>query len=109
MQNIVTSNWNDFGHREIGMAKELLSHIKEIDAYGKVEVQFNTHSGCVFLVDEDYRCWMMNGDQIEEWFNCPYCGHEGFKEDMDHDPENQDCTDYLKQIGVIDEETQEDE
>jgi len=101
IDEIITKDWSKFGSREIEMAKELLSHIKEIDAYGQIEVFFNTHSGCVFLSDADYRTWMMNGDKIEEWFNCPYCGHEGFKEDMDHEPESQECTDYLKQIGVI--------
>jgi len=101
IDEIITKDWSKFGNREIEEAKELLSHIKEIDAYGKIEVFFNMHSGCVFLCDEDFKTWMMNGDKIEEWFNCPYCGHEGFKEDMDHEPESQECTDYLKQIGVI--------
>ena len=98
----VTSNWNDFGHREIADAKELLSHIKSIDSYGKVEVQFNTMSGYVFLVDEDYRVWMMNGETIEEWYNCPECGHEGFKEDMEHSGNN-GCYEYQKSIGLTEE------
>lgn len=98
----VTNNWNDFGHREIADAKELLSHIKSIDSYGKVEVQFNTMSGCVFLVDEDYKVWMMNGDGIEEWHNCPECGHEGFLEDMEHDG-NFGCFQHQQAIGVTEE------
>ena len=97
---IVTSDWSDFGNREIEMAKELLSHIKEIDSSGEVKVQFNMHSGYVFLTDEDYRVWMMNGDQIEEWYNCPYCGHEDFLEDMYHTPEDRDCVEYMNEIGV---------
>jgi len=104
MDEIVTEDWSEFGHREIEMAKELLSHIKEIDTYGKVKIMFNRNSGCVFLTDENYRCWMMNGDKIEEWFNCPYCGHEGFKEDMQHEPEDKECSEYLKSIGVIEED-----
>lgn len=103
MDEIVTEDWSKFGNIEIEEAKELLSHIKEIDGYGQIKVMFNTHSGCVFLTDENYRSWMMNGDKIEEWFNCPYCGHEGFKEDMEHEPQDKDCTGYLKQIGVIEE------
>ena len=105
MDEIVTEDWSKFGNREIEEAKELLSHIKEIDSDGQVKVMFNTHSGCVFLTDENYRSWMMNGDKIEEWFNCPYCGHEGFKEDMDHEPQDKDCTEYLQQIGVIKEDS----
>lgn len=99
MNNIVTTDWNNFGYREIELAKELLSHIKEItDSYGKVDVAFNTHSGYVFLTDEEYRVWMLNGDKLEEWYYCPYCGHEGFLEDMEHDPQDSECKEYLKQI-----------
>ena len=100
MENIVTENWSDFGNIEIEEAKNLLSHIKEIDSYGQIKVMFNRNSGCVFLTDENYRTWMMNGDTLEEWFSCPYCGHEGFLEDMSHQPEDNDCKVYLKEIGV---------
>lgn len=99
-EEIVTSDWSRFGYREIEEAKELLSHIKEIDSYGKVEVMFNTHSGCVFLEDEDYTVWMMNGDEIEEWYHCSYCGHEGFLEDMKHEPENEECNEYMQSLGI---------
>ena len=102
-----TQDWSEFGYREIEMAKELLSHIKEIDSSGQVKVEFNPSSGNVFLVDDDYRVWMMNDNQIEEFFSCPYCGHEGFKEDMEHEPEDKDCTEYLKSIGVIEESEEE--
>ncbi|MBE9593293.1 MAG: hypothetical protein IMF19_07410 [Proteobacteria bacterium] len=98
MEEIVTSDWGKFGTREIEEAKELLSHIKEIESYGKVEVCFNTHSGYVFLSDENYKVWMMNGDKIEEWYSCPYCGHEGFLGDMEHEPEDEECTRYMKEI-----------
>ena len=100
MNNIVTENWNDFGNIEIEEAKELLSHIKEIDSYGEVKVMFNRNSGCVFLADDDYRSWMMDGNKIAEWFNCPYCGHEGFLEDMKHTPEDDECIEYMEKIGV---------
>ncbi len=96
----VTGDWSKFGVMEIELAKELLSRVKEIDSHGKVEVLFNTSSGCVFLTDDDYRVWMMNGDHIEEFFCCPYCGHEGFKEDMAHDSEDDECAQFLKEIGV---------
>ncbi len=100
--NDVTNDWSKFGYIELEEAKNLLSHIKEIDSFGKVEVFFNMNSGYVFLTDEDYRVWMMSDENtIEEWFNCPYCGHEGFKCDMEHEFENKDCEDYLISIGVI--------
>jgi hypothetical protein len=103
INDIITSDWSQFGYREIEEAKELLSHIKEINTEGKVEVFFNTHSGYVFLSDGDYRVWMMNGDTIEEWYSCPECGHEGFLEDMEHEPEGEDCTRYMKEIKGIEE------
>lgn len=101
MEEIVTSDWSKFGDREIEEAKELLSHIKEIESYGKVEVFFNTHSRYVFLSDEDCKVFLMHGDKIEEWYGCPYCGHEGFLEDMEHEPEDIDCTRYMEEIGAI--------
>jgi hypothetical protein len=101
----ITEDWNKFGQIEIEEAKELLSQIKDIDAYGQIKVMFNMQSGCVFLTDEEYRTWMINNGKIEEWFNCPYCGHEGFLEDMNHEPEDKECTEYLKQIGAIKEDS----
>jgi wobble nucleotide-excising tRNase len=95
-----TQNWQDFGYREIEEAKELLSHIKEIDSHGKVNVEFNPNSGNVFLVDEDYRVWMMNGDDIEEFHTCSYCGNEGFAEDIEsyHDEDCEGCKELLEYL-----------
>ena len=70
------------------MAGDLLKALK--GEYDKTEylgdgvrVEFNPMSANVFLIDEDYNVAMMNGDDLEDWFTCPYCGHEGFKEDME--------------------------
>jgi hypothetical protein len=101
MSEIVTMDLSKFGLRELEEAKVLLSWVKEIDSYGKVELCFNTHSGYVFLSDENYKVWMMNGNIIEEWYSCPYCGHEGFLENMEHEPEDIDCTRYMEEIGAI--------
>lgn len=97
MEDIVTSDWSKFGYIEIEMAKELLSHIKEIDSSGKVEIFFNTHSGRVFLSDEDLRVWMMDGDEIKEWFNCGNCGYEGFKSDYEFDKKNGNTNECCKE------------
>lgn len=98
---IVTSDWQDFGYREREMAKELLSYIDEAeDLYGTPKIMFNTRSGYVFLSDDDFRVWMMNGDCLEEWFTCPYCGYEGFLEDMKHEPEGMECMDFMHDIGI---------
>ena len=88
------------------MAEELLKTWREKglpDDFDddEVTIAFNTNSGYVFLTNSDFQAAMMNGDDLELWHNCPYCGHEGFKEDMEHDPKDEECTRYLKEIGVI--------
>ena len=105
MENeIVTADFSKFGHREREMATELLNAMSKQglpkDFYGEnVSVSFNTHSGNVFLTNEDYQVAMMNGDDLESWYYCGECGHEGFKEDMQHEG-NSDCQKYLNDIGV---------
>lgn len=101
-----TRDLTQFGYRELDMAGDLLKALKtssdKTEQLGDgVTVEMNPNSGNVFLVDEDYNVAMMNGDKLEDWFSCPYCGHEGFKEDMAHEPEDEDCTRYLEDIGVL--------
>lgn len=103
MEDTVTTDLSKFGCREKEMAATLLSELAKgnepEDFEGSnCQVYFNTHSGNVFLGDEDYNIAMMNGDTLESFYSCPYCGHEGFKEDMEHEPEDEDCTEYMKQI-----------
>jgi len=99
---IVTSDMSRFGNRERAMAGELLTAMSEQGAdflEDGVTVSMNMNSGYVFLTDEDYKVGMMNGKVLEQWFNCPYCGVEGFLEDMEHDAEDSDCDRYLIEIG----------
>ena len=101
-----TQDLSEFGYRELRMAGELLLALKTVNDDTEhlgdgVKVEFNPHSGKVFLVDNDYNVAMMNGHNLEDWFTCPYCGHEGFKEDMKHEPEDEECTRYLEDIGVL--------
>ena len=94
-----TTDLSDFGFCELQMAAELLS------AYCKsqpeflgdgIQVMLNTHSGYVFLTDEDFNVAMMNGDVLEEFHSCPDCGAEGFAEDM---PDTPCCRRYLREAG----------
>ena len=103
-QEIVTEDLSEFGYREKAMAGELLTAYKGAHDKARflgdgVKVAFNRHSGCVFLTDEDYNTAMMNGDNLEDWFTCPECGHEGFLEDMPHDG-NEECKRYLREIRI---------
>ena len=97
-----TKDMSKFGYREIAEAGRLLTAYAEqgCDHLGDgVAVWFNQESGNVFLSDEDYNVAMINGDKIEPFYTCPYCGHEGFLEEMEHDPAAPDCTEYLESIG----------
>lgn len=107
-----TQDLSNFGYRELDMAGELLreyANNPNVLPGDGVKVEFNPMSGNVFLVDEDYNVAMMNGDTLEQFFSCPYCGHEGFLEDMIHDHDDEDCTEYLIQIGAIDDIEGDDE
>ena len=86
---VYEADFNEWGYREIQEAIELLnkyldSNIKPLTG---LKVGFNSNSGYVFLEDEDYNTFMLNGENLEQWFNCPECGHEGFREEF----EGQDC------------------
>lgn len=101
--SITTTDLSKFGHREREMAEDLLKTWREHglpDDFDDDEViiMFNTHSGCVFLTNSNFEAAMMNGDNLEVWYNCPECGHEGFKEDMEHDRDTRGCREYLEQI-----------
>lgn len=42
---------------------------------------FNKNSGNVFLTNRNLEVAMMNGNDLESFYYCHHCGHEGFKED----------------------------
>ena len=103
--SITTTDLSDFGERERRLAEDLLRAWREqglpgVFDYDEVSIMFNRESGCVFLTNSDFQAVMLNGEQLEIWYNCPYCGHEGFKEDMAHEPQDVECTEFLREIGV---------
>ena len=89
MTDIYEADFSEWGYREISMATELLNKYLESDfkPLDGLKVGFNSSSAYVFLEDEDYNTFMMNGDKLEQFFSCPECGHEGFREDF----KNQEC------------------
>jgi len=105
-----TQDFGKFGYIELAEAGKLLTKYANnpniLDG-DNISIEFNPRSGNVFLVDEDYNVAMMNGDTLEQWYNCPYCGHEGFLEDMKHKPEDDDCTEYMEMIGVTEDEVED--
>ena len=105
---MTTTDLAKFGSRERKMAEDLLKVWREqglpIDFYDEnVTIMMDTNSGNVFLTDSEYRVARMNGDRLESFYSCPYCGHKGFLEDMEHEPEDEECTRYLEEIkgGII--------
>ena len=108
-----TTNLAEFGYREKKMAAELLTGMcqglpDDFDD-NEVTVMMNTSSGNVFLTNSDFQVAMMNGDKLESFYSCPECGHEGFKEEMEHGEGNAECRRYLRDIGVLEAEEESEE
>ena len=96
-----TQDLSKFGYIELDEAGTLLKAYADnpnVLEGSNINVEFNPNSGNVFLVDEDYNVAMMNGDDLELWYSCPICGHEGFLEDMKHNEDDEECQKYLKEI-----------
>lgn len=100
----VISDFSRFGYRERALAAKLLEAStdhgfpEDFDGRG-VTIMMNTHSGYVFFTNEDFDVAMMNGDELESFYTCPECGHEGFAEDMEHS-NGAECSRYLRDIGI---------
>jgi hypothetical protein len=70
MTNIVQVNLEGFGFRELDIASKLLAKVSE---YGYprdfsdagISLAFNTHSGYVFLTNEDYQVLMLEDDKLK--------------------------------------------
>ena len=88
---MTTTNLAEFGYRELAIAGEILTAYadrKDACPYftGEgVQLMMNTHSGNVFLTDEDCNVLMMNGSKLEGFYSTPYEGHEGFLKDLLND------------------------
>lgn len=101
-QEITTTDLAEFGFRELHEAGNLLKAYASngLDGFthDEVRVMMNKNSGNVFLVNSEYQVAMMNGNKLELFYSCPNCGHEGFKEEINHNPEDADCREWLKSI-----------
>lgn len=100
MNEITTTDFAKFGHREKAMAAKLLNTMVEHglpeDFYDdEVTIMMNMNSGNVFFTNSQFQVSMMNGEKLESFYSCPNCGNEGFKEEID-DSEKECCLEYLK-------------
>lgn len=101
-----TQDLSEFGYSELSEAAKLLTAYcdgnKSDFLEDGIHIEFNPNSDSVFLVDGDYNVGMMNGNDLEQWLNCPECGTEGFLEDMLRD--GQDCCHtFLMESGLAEE------
>ena len=100
-----TTDLSRFGHRELKMLEMLLRAMRKhglperFDSTG-VHPMFNMNSGEVFITNDNYQSAMEIDGKIEMCHHCTYCGHEGFLPDFEHDPQNQDCVDSMRDAGV---------
>lgn len=106
MENTTTTDLSEFGFRELNELSILIKAMvtqglpRDFNSDGVVPM-FNKNSGNVFLTNSEYQVAMMNGNNLESFYSCPECGHEGFLEDMFHlnaDNQNQECKEYVKSI-----------
>ena len=99
-----TTDLSKFGWKEFNKLRELLAHVMDVGLPEGMSVgvypMLNTSSGYVFLTDEDYNVAMVNAEsgKLEMFYSCPECGHEGFKEDMQHGEDNEECKEFLENI-----------
>jgi hypothetical protein len=109
---VTTTDFSRFGSRERAMVRQLLEAwekqgLPEDFSDDEVVPMMNMNSGNVFLTNSNYEVAMMNGDKLESFYSCPECGHEGFKDEMQHEGDAE-CQRYLKDIGVIESEPVEE-
>ena len=102
MNEITTTDFSKFVYREREMAEELLKASREQgfpeDFWDdETTIMMNMNSGNVFFTNSEYQVAMMNDDKLESFYNCPECGEEGFKEDLE-EYGNDCCKEYLKEI-----------
>lgn len=107
MNDITTTDFSRFGHRERVKAQELLTAWNEnglpYDFYDQdVTIMLNTHSENVFLTNSDYQVAMINYEtgKLESFYSTPYEGIEGFWDELveqykDMHPEDQE---YIRGI-----------
>lgn len=85
MDSVITADYSKFGYRELEIAGKLLALYSERGVNflnDGLTVNFNMHSGYVFLSDEDYNVGVLNedGNAIVQFYSCYECDYEGTQE-----------------------------
>lgn len=98
-----TTDLSKFGYRELELLETLLKAMREQGLPENfypcgVVPMFNQNSGEVFLTNDSNESALMNGDDLEIWHWCSYCGHEGFAQDFDHEPKAMECEEQMWEL-----------
>lgn len=98
MSDYIEVDFNGFGHREIEMVADLFVAYDESNiTITGLKVGFNKMSGSVFLLDGDDNVYMESDNGLEQFFNCPDCGREGFKDEFE-DQQCMSCQEIFNQL-----------
>jgi hypothetical protein len=81
-----TTDLSDFDGHDIKELTKLLSALDKqglpSDFYNDgVHAMLNKRSYNVFLTNSDYQVAMLNGQDLESFYTCFNCGHEGFSDE----------------------------
>lgn len=95
----VLSTLENFGNRELTQAVSLLTVYAEADhlpsqwANRMVTLDFNPHSGMVYLANEEYQALVLDDEtsELALWYSTPYNGYEGILPELCQQWLDMDC------------------
>ena len=102
-----TSDLSKFGYKEIDKLIAILFALKRHGLPDNFELEgvgalFNMSSGEVFLANDEMQSVLMTDNgKLEEWHHCSYCGHEGFKEDFEHEAQSEECVTNISWVKEV--------
>ena len=104
MIHSITTDLKDFGRRELAILADIINSWLEHELpKGFVEDEvlpmFNRNSGYVFLTNSEYQVAILNGNRLELFYTCGSCGHEGLRDDFDHNS-NECCKEQMQDYGI---------
>ena len=99
-QEYMEIDLSNFGYLEISQIAEVLKAYSEgktkDDIEPPIKVAYNGNSVLAFIIDSYNRTYMMNNNQLEQYYYCGNCGKEGFLEEFKiYETNCKDCTDYI--------------
>lgn len=76
-----------FGTADIDEVIDLLKAYRRSSLFWEIErpikITFNQNLNQIFIVDDEYKEYSLNGSVLERWLTCEKCNYTyGFKEDM---------------------------